>query len=376
MTQLREVAIVGAGLLGLAAGRALAARGRDVVILEQAEVGHDRGGSKGSCRIFRLGYPEPDYVRAARQARELWHELEQQTGRKILHPAPHLTFGTGLRAVHNAMRDAGAPCELLPAVEVARRFPALRVGGPALLEPESCVIAAAEALAALLTPAGQASPELRTGMRVTSLSDDGRQVLLRTGKGRVTARLAIITAGPWSSGLLASAGTSVPSRPTLEQVAYLKPAGTEPDRTAEMPIFIAHADRAPYGLPVPGSPLYKIGIHQSGPVTDPDAQDQSASQDLVAQLSEVARRYLPEHDPQPSATERCIYDNSPDEDFVVDRIGNVVIGCGTSGHGFKFGPLFGEWLAQLATGQSGEHGGADALWPPARFAVSRFRPPA
>jgi sarcosine oxidase len=376
MTQLREVAIVGAGLLGLAAGRALAARGRDVVILEQAEVGHQGGGSKGSCRIFRLGYPQPEYVRAARQARDLWHELEHQSGRAILHPVPHLTFGTGLRAVHDAMRDAGAPCELLPAGEVARRFPAIRVGGPALLEPESCVTAADQALAALADATRSAGgPELRTGVRVISLSDDGRQVQLRTSKGRLTARQAIVTAGPWSSGLLGSAGISLPSRPTLEQVAYLKPAG-QAGTTAvapEMPIFIRHADRSPYGLPVPGSPLYKIGIHPSGTFTDPDAQDQTASQRLVAQLTEVARRYLPGHDPEPSMTERCIYDNSPDEDFVVDRIGNIVIGCGTSGHGFKFGPLFGEWLAQLATGQAAD---STLTQPPSRFALARFRPPA
>jgi glycine/D-amino acid oxidase-like deaminating enzyme len=51
--------------------------------------------------------------------------------------------------------------------------------------------------------------------------------------------------------------------------------------------------------------------------------------------------------------ERCVYDNTPDEDFILDRIGNVVVGCGTSGHGFKFGPLLGEWLAALAAGEKG-----------------------
>jgi len=63
-------------------------------------------------------------------------------------------------------------------------------------------------------------------------------------------------------------------------------------------------------------------------------------------------------------TERCIYDNSPDEDFIVDRVGRIVIGSGTSGHGFKFGPLLGEWLADLATGRG--------AGPPARFSLGRF----
>jgi sarcosine oxidase len=364
MSQVRDVAIVGAGLLGLAAGRALTARGHDVVLLEQAEVGHQGAGSKGSCRIFRLGYPDPVYVAAARQARELWRQLEAESGRAILLPVPQLTFGVGLSRVHDAMRQAGAPCELLPTAAVARRFPAIRTGGPALLEPESCVTAADQALAALA--AGVA--EVRTGIRVVSLADDGRRVMLRTSSGPVNARVAIVTAGPWSGGLLASLGISLPSRPTLEQVGYLRPAAPaaqSPAPSEQAPIFMCHGTRTPYGLPVPGSPLYKIGIHPSGPVADPDARDQAVDEHLVARLSEVARQFLPGYDPVPAATERCIYDNTPDEDFVLDRVGNVVIGCGTSGHGFKFGPLFGEWLATLATGQPGSA-------PDQRFGLKRL----
>ena len=356
MARVRDVAIIGAGLLGLAAGRAVAARGRDVVILEQAEIGHQAQGSKGSCRIFRLGYPDPGYVSAARQARELWHELAAEAGRTILRPAPQLTFGPQLAGVHEAMRQAGAPCELLAAEAAAERFPGIRAGGPALLETESAVIAADEALAALAAAAGP----VVAGVRATSLSDDGRLVTLRTTAADVTARAAIVTAGPWTSGLLARQ-FGVPSRATLEQVAYLAPAG----QPRHDPIFICHGDQSPYGLPVPGSDHYKIGIHQSGPVADPDGQDQSPDPALLARLADVARRYLPGYAPEPVATERCVYDNAPDEDFILDRVGNIVLGCGTSGHGFKFGPLFGAWLAALACG------GPDV--PPDRFALARFR---
>jgi sarcosine oxidase len=135
-----------------------------------------------------------------------------------------------------------------------------------------------------------------------------------------------------------------------------------------MPIFIGHGDAEPYGLPVPGSALYKIGYHHSGPPVDPSRQQQRPDAGLIARLTGLARRYLPGLHPEPVQTERCVYDNSPDEDFIIDRVGNVVIGCGTSGHGFKFGPLIGEWLADLATA-----GDADpAAW---RFALRRLRPP-
>ncbi|HKD89776.1 MAG TPA: FAD-dependent oxidoreductase [Streptosporangiaceae bacterium] len=363
MTQVRDVAIVGAGLLGLAAGRAVAARGRDVVVLEQAEVGHPGSGSKGSTRIFRLGYSDPYYVVAARQARDRWHELEAQSGRHILRPVPHLTFGTGLRSVHNAMIAAGAPSQLLHKADVAERFPALRVDGPALLEPDSAVIAADEALTALAAGV----PEIRPGVCVIRMADDGRQVTLHTTAGVITARTAIITAGPWSGDLLASVSVAVPGRSTLEQVAFLRPAGQD-----DAPIFVCHGEQTPYGVPVPGSRLYKIGIHPSGPVTDPGAQSPAADPWLLGRLAELARRHLPGYHPEPVTTERCVYDNSPDEDFIIDRIGNIVVGCGTSGHGFKFGPLLGEWLAGLAVSPDGF---AAEQGPGQRFALRRFSRP-
>jgi sarcosine oxidase len=368
MTGVRDVVIVGGGLLGLAAGRALTERGRDVVVLEQASVGHAGSGSKGSCRIFRLGYPDPGYVAAARRAGELWRELEAASGRQIRWPAPHLTFGAGLRDVQSALLAAGAPHEPLTAAAVAERFPEVRVGGPALLETDSAVLAADVALEALAALAGVIS----TGVRVTTIADDGRQVTLYTSAGLFTARTAIVTAGPWSRGLLAPLGVAVPTTATLEQVGYLTPASTPSAvGSGSTPIFICHDEQAPYGLPVPGSPLYKIGIHGGGRGIDPDSQDQSPDQEMIDRLSQVAARLLPGYDPAPTVTERCVYDNTPDEDFVVDRIGNVVVGCGTSGHGFKFGPLFGEWLADLATGATDETEAPLRQ----RFAAARFQSP-
>ena len=173
----------------------------------------------------------------------------------------------------------------------------------------------------------------------------------------------VVCAGPWTARLLASAGISLPGSATLEQVAYLDPAPGAV--TPTMPIFVRYGAVFPYGVPIPGSSRYKIGIHHSGPPVDPDKQDQSPDPSLTSRIEEVARTFLPGFDPRPVAQERCIYDNTPDTDFVVDRIGNVVIGSGTSGHGFKFGPLLGEWLADLAT-----DGSSPAL--PARFALSRF----
>jgi sarcosine oxidase len=376
MTTIRaEFAVVGGGITGLSAAWALTRRGRDVVLVEQGSPGHLRGGSHGSCRIFRLGYDDPEYVAMARRARALWSELEDACGERLLHPAPQLTFGPKMETVRAAMAEAGGPCETLSAAAAAERFPGIRSTGDVLLELESAVIAADRSLAALARQAGSAGPagpagdppaavtwpaDLRSGVRVTGLADDGRRVRLSTTTGDIEARCAIVCAGPWTAGLLAPAGIAVPGSATLEQVAYLAPAA---GAAADMPIFVSYGGEFPYGLPVPGSERYKVGLHHGGPPIDPDRQDQRSDAAISARIEAAARSILPGFDPVPAAMERCVYDNSPDEDFVVDRIGNVVIGSGTSGHGFKFGPLLGDWLADLA---------CSAGSPPARFAVSRF----
>ncbi|HEX2851463.1 MAG TPA: FAD-dependent oxidoreductase, partial [Acidimicrobiales bacterium] len=103
------------------------------------------------------------------------------------------------------------------------------------------------------------------------------------------------------------------------------------------------------GLPTPALGRYKVAWHHGGPPLDPEGA-WTADPTAAAHAVELVGSWLPGCDPANAIVETCPYDNTPDEDFVLDRTGNVVIGAGTSGHGFKFGPLLGDVLADLATG--------------------------
>jgi sarcosine oxidase len=345
-----EFLVVGAGVLGLSAARALGRRGRHVVVCEQAVVGHEGSGSKGTARIFRLGYDDPGYVAMAIAARRLWRQLEAESGTAILSTTGQVTFGDDLDVLVDAMTKAGAAYEVLGPAEVTARFPALSVVGPAVYEPESGVIAADRCLDALMAVSGV---EIRRRTRVVRLDDEGDyvRVVVETPEKKEELRVSgvVVCAGPGTGPLLGAAGVDLHLRPTLEQVVYLAPRQGTVDG---IPVFVERRRPWFYGLPVAGSGLVKISLHGAGPVVALDHHDLSDEPDpaLVAELTASARRVLPGMGSEPVGTERCVYDNSPDGDFVIDRVGAVVIGAGTSGHGFKFAPLIGEVLADLATG--------------------------
>ncbi len=354
----RRCIVVGAGLLGLSSAWALASRGWKVTVLEAAGApGHERSGSKGDARIYRLGYPEPHYVEMAVLAGIRWRELEAATGRQLLHVTGQVTLGeeATVRAIAAALDAAGAPVERVPAREAARRFPGIATAGPVLVEPDSGVLAADACLRAFME-AGDF--DLRTGNAVTALHQGPGSVTVETAEGTsLRSDVVVACAGPASFGLFDFPAAVTP--PSLPQVAYFAP------RTpgAVPPVFIEWGDDMLYGLPVPGegphAGTYKVSHHTPGPVLQPfDPSDPTplAPDDpaLLSHLTNAVGRLLPSLDTEPVATERCVYDNAVDSDFVLDRVGRVVVGCGTSGHAFKFGPLLGELLADLAEGRRPE----------------------
>jgi sarcosine oxidase len=339
-----EFVVIGAGLLGLSTAWHLIRRGRDVLVLERARVGHSGSGSRGLCRIFRLGYDDPRYVRMAKQALPLWRELEAETGSALLSITGQLTFGPGLDVLGSGLASAGATFELWSGPEAARHFPSIAPPGPAVFEPGSGVIHAERTLNELRLGA---AASLREDVTVTRLDDRGTSVSVETTVGTVQAAVAVCCAGPWTPALLAAAGISLPLSASVEQVAYFSSGR---DGLALLPVIIERVEPMIYGLPTPDGGLFKVGRHQSSPAVGMADTDLTPHPDSDRPLAEAVARLIPTCGSQPVASERCIYDNSPDENFVLDRIGRIVIGAGTSGHGFKFGPLLGEVLADLAQG--------------------------
>jgi sarcosine oxidase len=294
-------------------------------------------------------------------ARTLWRDLEAQSGRRLLHVTGQLSFGDAatVEALADALAGHEHAVEPMTRREASVRFPGVVLPGPALFEPQSGVLAAEECLRALMETARF---EIQARVLVIRLEDDGEGVTVRCADGRaVRTEVVVDCAGPGALALVGERARRAGAPPSLPQVAYFEAARSGGVNPARLPVFIEWDATMVYGLPVAGSGphagTFKVSHHTPGPRLgdyDPaaaplpalDADDPAH----LHTLTDAVRRILPGLDPEPVATERCVYDNSADTDFVLDRVGNVVVGCGTSGHGFKFGPLLGELLADLADG--------------------------
>ncbi len=348
-----DAIVVGGGGMGTAAARSLAARGRDTLLLERFTLGHANGSSGGPTRIFRLTYHDPDYVRMARHALRSWIELEDEAGEPLMINTAGLDVGAGGRSSAEALSAAGETYEYLAPEAVRERWPALRFPSEAeiFVQEDGGVCRAERAVLAQARLAAERGATIREGTVVERLEAAGDGVEVLTAGGDVArAPVAVVTAGPWARGLLTGAGMDLPLVPSFEQVTYF-----EMDEPTSLPTVIDWDEdpvHTPYWVPDPAAPgHFKIALHMSGPTADPDAR--SFDPDPVR--ADLVERYAADHVTgyRPTGrTDTCLYTNTPDEDFVIDRVGPIVIGSPCSGHGFKFVPFIGEQLARLAVGEA------------------------
>jgi sarcosine oxidase len=329
-----RASVVGAGIHGLAAARALARRGHDVTIYEQFELDNTRGSSHGGSRIFRLSYPDVGWVRLAQEAYGGWRDLEREVGDQLLELSGIVEIvHSEAEGSRHAFEKVGVAFELLDAGEVARRFP-VRVpdGMRALYQADAGITYASRARHAFLASARNHGANLREHERVEDLD-------------AVAADVVVVTAGSWAKDLLARAGIELPVTATSETVGFFR---LESERPIPSVVDFKPGGHG-HGTYALHDPTYglKVGIHKSGPPLDPDEQP-GPNAELLGQMSEAAARYFPTADPKPAEAQTCLYTNTRDERFILERHGRIVVGSACSGHGFKFAPVVGDRLADLA----------------------------
>jgi sarcosine oxidase len=362
-----DAIVLGLGGMGSAAAHELARRGARVLGLERFGPAHALGSSHGESRVYRQSYLEdPAYVPLLLRAWDRWLDLGPgcftATGGLYVGAPSGPTFG-GSRL---AAEQWGLPHEVLTPADVAGRFPtfALRPDELALVEERAGYARPEATVAEQLRRAAAAGAELRFGAPALSWTASPTGVSVTTDAGVEEAGVLVLTAGPWLPALAGLAAPMVVERQVMHWVA---PAG-DIGPYERMPVFICgDGDDQVYGFPALDGRV-KVSFFRAGAPTDPDTVDRVVTAAEKAELRARPRAVLPGLTGPTVEAKVCLYTTTPDHHFVLGRHPaheTVVVAGGFSGHGFKFVPVVGEILADLAlTGTTPQPIG---LFDPTRF---------
>jgi sarcosine oxidase len=370
-----DAIVLGLGGMGSAALHHLAKRGARVLGLERFELGHARGSSHGETRLIRRAYFEhPSYVPLLDRSYALWSELEAESGARLFErvglvlvgePDHPVMRGVELtRATHSLAieRVDGAELARWPLFRTSDREIALFEGDAGFLHVEACVLAHLEA-------AKRHGAAMRGG-EIAAWKANPSSIEVHTPGETFEAAALVVCAGAWSNAAL---DLGLPLEVRRRVQLWFE---TADPRYSTSPAFaFAEPHGFFYGFPSLDRRTVKVAEHGGDEVAvDPDALDRRLHDADVERVASVVGRRLAGVAPRPSRHAVCMYTMSPDEHFVVgkhERWPHVVYGAGFSGHGFKFAPVIGSVLADLALdGQTRE---PVALFSPDRPAVAMRR---
>lgn len=380
-----DVIILGTGSMGGAAANALAGRGVNVLGLEAFEPGHDQGSAHGGTRIIRQSYFEsPDYVPLLRRSYELFRELEEESGRDLMQLCGGIYIGDPASITFAGSKLAaemhGLDHEILTADEIRTRFPTMDPADDALglyeanagyVRPEETTLANAEV-------AARKGATLHFHEKVLSwtTTDDGG-VEVTTDRATYSGDRLIVSPGAWAPVML-------PELKLPLQIDRMLFHWFTPDCTDEVPfsawseenhpVYIeeTHGNDQIYGFPATDGPDggFKLGFFRKGTPTTADTIDRTVTDDENDVMRARALELFPGLTGPVVQAKSCLYSVTPDEHFVLGPHPDhpqVIVACGFSGHGFKFVPVIGEILADLAVDGTTRHG--ISLFDPARFRV-------
>ncbi len=345
--------------MGSATAFHLARRGMRVLGFDRFAPPHTLGSSHGEARIIREAYFEnPAYVPLVQRAYRLWSDLEREAGTTLLlrtgglmigPPESELVTGARLSAERHALEH-----EVLSSAEVTRRFPCLTPEADmiAVYEPRAGILFPEDCVRAHLVLARSHGAQIHTHEPLLSWKADGTGVSVTTERTTYNAEWLVIAAGAWTRQLLADLE---PPLTVERQVQFwFDPMRAHASFSATCsPVHLWQFDdhQFVYGFPDLGEGV-KVARHHGGVSGSPETLNRDVDAEEIADMRSLLRRFLPDADGAFRSASVCLYTNTPDGHFWIDRHpahANVLIASPCCGHGFKFASVIGEVLADLTT---------------------------
>ena len=361
-----DVIVIGVGSMGSSACYYLSKKGYKVLGLEQFSISHEFGSHAGQSRIIRKAYFEnADYVPLLERAYQNWKVLEEETGTKIYHPTGLVYFGPHHHSLVEGVKQSASLYDVrlntFNAEETSKQFPWFKIpnGFETLYEPDAGFVTPEKAIKLYAEQAKENGAEIHANEKVLDWKKDGASVVVTSDKNVYHCSKLIITAGAWARKMIPALSGKL--KITRQFVAWINPKNRDEFTLNNFPCWLLGDDEKPgcyYGFPILpetefGRPAgLKLAHHFPATETDPDRVNREATDEDEKNLEYALNKYLPGCFESFLSYKVCLYTNSPDEDFIIDKLpgseDRVVIATGFSGHGFKFASIVGEILSDLA----------------------------
>ena len=357
--QVFDIAIVGAGVMGAATACELAREGARVAMIDQSLLPNPRAASVDHSKVFRFAYPDPLYINLAVDALTRWRQIESQTGTPILTQTGALLLGKSEPSFdtkcYDALRSLGLECDKIDSRQATAMFPQFNSDSFSygVYDPSGAILHAETAVRVLIDLARQSGVGIVEGERVREVKQGAQsRVSIVTEHGReIECDRAMIASGPWSRKLLPFLEDKLTT--TRQELVYFEPRPEQSSLSFEpgsFPIFL-ELESGFYGFPIHNAGAMKIANHNKGAEVDPNSAEDHVGEDFIDRCRAFFSEFIPGlADARVRETRVCIYNNTPDDDFIIDwhpQIDGVLVVTGFSGHGFKFGPTIGRIATDL-----------------------------
>ena len=371
-----DAIVIGVGGMGSAAVYHLARQGVRVLGIERYDIPNEMGSSHGVTRMIRLSIQEgPSYVPLVRRAYELWRQLENVAGERLLFTTGSIRAGIESNQMFQGSKEAcdahNIPYEVLTGPETNQRFPGYQLPeeAMAIYQPDGGFLLSERCIVAHLAAALDLGAEVHGRERVLGWEPKGDGMQVRTDRGAYSAHNLIVCSGAWTAKLLPHLVEL--AKPERQVLAWFQPKRPQLFRPDTFPVFGLVVDEGRfYGFPSFGIPGFKVGrTHHLEQQVDPDTMDRESHLEDENVLRDFTRRYFPQAAGPTLSLKTCLFTNSPDGHFILDvlpGLPQVSVAAGFSGHGFKYCSVVGEIMADLA-----QHG--DTPHDLSMFRLARFQ---
>jgi glycine/D-amino acid oxidase-like deaminating enzyme len=355
-----RVAVVGGGIFGLASSLELARRGHAVVAFEQGAIPNPLASSTDvSKTIQRLYGGRAHYVELAERADLGWRAWRRRLdGPDFYHEIGHVFVTRGWDPGHRGYDSAAAlGIRPLALAEARARFPQFSIGpdDTVFFDAWGGYLVSAAAVAGMARLAREDGADLRQNCPVRAIDETSSGVQLATDGDTSSFDHVVVAAGVWTSRLV----PAVRVAPTRQSMAFFRPARSDIHRPGPMPVFAVDVPGdAWYGHPLADGRV-KVADNALGPPAEPDS-DREAGPGFEERARAFVKRWMPGLAAGALVGSRsCMYENTPDGDFVIDHVprsDRVLVASGGSGHGFKFGAAIGPLVADALEGKANAFG--------------------